>query len=144
MAAQVREGGESSGVVLKTGQGVHCWAGLVGFNASHPHARMLLSLVHLCAQDAECIAPLGANLSNHRYEQAALSVSAHLLEVSLKSLCHLLEVSLKSLCRPTLISACPSRTFLRSVSVSAHLVADPREKGALLHLPLNECITCLR
>ena len=132
MAAQVREGGGSSGGVLKTGQGVHCWAGLVGFNASHPHARMLLSLVHLCAQDAECIAPLGANLSNHRYEQAVLSMSAHLL-----------EVSLKSLCRPTLISACPSRTFLRSVSVSAHLVADPREKGALLHLPLNDCITCL-
>ena len=69
---------------------------------------MLLSLVHLCAQDAECIAPLGANLSNHRYEQAALSVSAHLLEV---------------------------RTHL-----VADLVADPLEKGALLHLPLTNAL----
>jgi hypothetical protein len=46
-------------------------ADLVGLNASHPHARMLLSLVDLCAQDVVCIAPLGANLSNHLYEQAA-------------------------------------------------------------------------
>ena len=65
-------------------RGVHCLAGLVGFNGSHAAARSLLTLLERCAEDADCIAPLGANLSNHRFEQSALSVSAQLLQLQ----CH--------------------------------------------------------
>jgi len=65
-------------------RGVHCLAGLVGLNGSHAAAQALLTLLEWCGDDANCIAPLGANLSSHRYEQAALSVAAQLLGIS----CH--------------------------------------------------------
>lgn len=62
----------------------HCLAGLVGLNASHPAARPLLEILEQCAKDADCIAPLGSNQTSHRYEQAALSVTAQLLGID----CH--------------------------------------------------------
>jgi hypothetical protein len=62
------------GDVGVVGGRVHCLAGLVGFNGAHASAQNLLRILEWCAADAECIAPLGANLTNHRYEQAGFRV----------------------------------------------------------------------
>ena len=62
-------------------QDVHCWAGLVGLNGSHARTAQLLHLLRECAADADCIAPLGSNLSTHRYEQSALSIALQLLNI---------------------------------------------------------------
>lgn len=65
------EGGSARG-----GDGVHCMAGLVGFDAACARTQEVLAQLVGCASDPECIAPLGATLLNHRFEQAALSVLA--------------------------------------------------------------------
>ena len=62
-------------------QDVHCWAGLVGLNGSHARTAQLLHLLRECAADVDCIAPLGSNLSTHRYEQSALSIASQLLNI---------------------------------------------------------------
>lgn len=48
--------------------------GLCAFDASHPDARAVVLEWRRHALDADCIAPHGANLRNHRFDQAILSL----------------------------------------------------------------------
>ena len=51
---------------------------IVAFACSYPEANYLLHAWVECAQNKDCIAPPGSNRKNHRQDQAALSVLAHL------------------------------------------------------------------
>lgn len=52
---------------------------LVGVSTSHPRARILIEAWRAGALDKETIAPAGSNSTNHRQDQALLSVLAHML-----------------------------------------------------------------
>jgi len=52
--------------------------GLAAFDTSRPEARTLIADWSACAQDEGCIAPPGSDRSNHRQDQAVLSVLAHM------------------------------------------------------------------
>jgi hypothetical protein len=47
---------------------------MVGFLTEYPGINKLVERWKLCALDRNCIAPKGANRSNHRWEQAILSI----------------------------------------------------------------------
>jgi hypothetical protein len=50
---------------------------IVALDAANPRARALATRWSQCAQDLECIAPAGSDRSNHRQDQAVLTVLAH-------------------------------------------------------------------
>lgn len=52
-------------------------AAIVGFNANHDGIKHMAERWKECALDINCIAPRGSNRSNHRQDQAVLSVLAY-------------------------------------------------------------------
>ena len=52
--------------------------GLAAFDTARPESRQLIADWSACAQDTGCIAPEGSDRSNHRQDQAVLSVLAHM------------------------------------------------------------------
>jgi len=56
-------------------------SGLVGIDTRHPKARILAEAWRAGALDRETIAPAGSDGSNHRQDQAVLSVLAHMLDL---------------------------------------------------------------
>ena len=57
-------------------QGANCNGAIVGFDSGNQKALGLLESWTQCALNRDCIAPHGSNRSNHRQDQAALSVLA--------------------------------------------------------------------
>ena len=53
-------------------------SGLAAFDTARPESRQLIADWSACAQDKGCIAPEGSDRSNHRQDQAVLSVLAHM------------------------------------------------------------------
>lgn len=51
---------------------------LVAFDTARPESRQLIADWSACAQDKGCIAPEGSDRSNHRQDQAVLTVLAHM------------------------------------------------------------------
>ena len=57
-------------------KGANCNGAIVGFDSENQKALKLLDSWTQCALNRDCIAPQGSNRSNHRQDQAALSVLA--------------------------------------------------------------------
>jgi hypothetical protein len=66
--------------------------GLVGFNAGYPGVTELVERWRQCALEPDCIAPFGSDRTNHRQDQAVLTVL--LYQFQARQGCHLEEARL--------------------------------------------------
>ncbi len=88
-----------------------------GWVAGSPAAAAVLRPAVACAARAACIAPPGASLNNHRYDQAVLSALAHALDPPLVAHTELLAASAAQL-RPCGQSSARSGPAARSAAAT--------------------------